>query len=216
MKTLSQLCKKDPRIKKVYAWAKKKYDKIDLAQHNFEHVLRDLYRSLIIADTEKGVNYSILVPAVLLHDIGATVGSYKDHVKNGIKIAGNILPKFSYNPMEIKKILHCIESHGKQPYDQIPPKTIEAKILSDSDLLEKSSIASVFCTYRVQYEVKKPLLEHIKERIKKYESRDERFYTKKASQIDRGGLAERMKHIYAVLNCLKRRKDFLVTEKDLW
>lgn len=78
MKKLDYFIKKDPRIKRVYDYAKEKYNKANLTQHNFEHILRVLYRVLLIAETEKDVDYNILIPATLLHDIGATEGIIKN------------------------------------------------------------------------------------------------------------------------------------------
>lgn len=50
MKKLTELVDQDPRIKEVYDYARKKYEKANLAQHNFEHVIRDLFRALVIAE----------------------------------------------------------------------------------------------------------------------------------------------------------------------
>lgn len=133
MRKLNYSVKKDPRIKKIYNYAKRKYNRANLSQHNLEHILRVLYRALIIAETIKNVNYSILIPSVLLHDIGATEGAYKEHKTVGLLIIKRDLPKFGYTKDEINKISYCVGSHA----EKIKQNTIEAKILFDADKLEK-------------------------------------------------------------------------------
>jgi HD superfamily phosphodiesterase len=214
MKRLIEFIKEDPRIKKVYDYAKEKYNEASLSQHNFEHVIRDLYRVLIISDNEKNVNFKILIPATLLHDIGATTGNYRHHEEAGIPIVKKILPKLGYSSREIKEICHCIISHkGRDHF----PKTLEAKILYDADVLEKSDLISIYTTARVQYELKIPLSEFVKFAAKNRGNELKRgFYTKKASEIDNGGLKRTSELHKNILKVFKKRKDFAVTENDLW
>jgi len=213
MKKLNYFIKKDSRIKKVYDYAKEKYNKANLPQHNWEHVLRDLYRALIIAETEKNVNYSILIPAVLLHDIGATEDEYQKHEEIGPLIVRRDLSKFGYSKEEIEEIAHCVASHE----GRIKPKTIEAKILFDADKLEKSGIGGIFSFYRAQQELKIPIdgwIERGIKRVRKFIN--DGFYTKKAKEISKRGFEEGLEHLKKVRKSLKQRKDFLVSEDDLW
>ena len=116
MKKLDYFVEKDPRIKKVYNYAKEKYNKANLAQHNWAHVLRDLYRALVIAEEESGVNYSVLIPAVILHDIGVTEGKYSEHEEKGLRIVKRDLLKLGYCMKEIEKIakaVFCIGARKK-------------------------------------------------------------------------------------------------------
>jgi len=130
VKKLDYFIKKDPRIKKVYDYAKKKYNKANLVQHNWAHVLRDLYRALVIAEEELGVNYSVLIPA-------------RD------------LSKLGYCTEEIEKIAKAVLLHrSKEKID-----FLEAQILFDADRLEKSGIAGIASSYRSQLEMGKTLLE---------------------------------------------------------
>ncbi|MCK4790688.1 MAG: hypothetical protein KAV87_43535 [Desulfobacteraceae bacterium] len=41
-----------PRILEVYLDARRRYEKADRYHHNFLHVMRDLYRALVIAQDE--------------------------------------------------------------------------------------------------------------------------------------------------------------------
>jgi len=214
MKKLTELIKEDPRIKNIYDYAKEKYNEANLAQHNFEHVIRVLYRVLTVASTEKNVNFKILIPATLLHDIGATKGDWKHHKETGVPIAKQILPKFDYSKEEIEAICHCIITHeGKD----VLPKTLEAKILYDSDLLEKSDLPSIYSIGKVQHERRMSIKEYnefaIKLRKREYR---QKFYTRKATEIDNGGLKRRLKLLENINKIMKRRKDFIATENDVW
>jgi len=214
MKKLTELVKEDPRIKKVYDYAKEKYKEVNLIQHNFEHVIRVLYRVLVIANTEKNVNFKILIPATLLHDIGATTGDYRHHEEAGIPIAKQFLPKFGYSKQEIEAICHCILSHKGRGH---LPKSLEAKILYDSDALEKSDLPSFYFHSRAQYELKVPL-EKFNEFVTTLQKKRIKlgFYTKKASEIDNGGLKRRLKLHKDIEKILEKRKDFTVIENDVW
>ena len=208
MKKLDYFVEKDPRIKKVYNYAKEKYNKANLAQHNWAHVLRDLYRALVIAEEESGVNYSVLIPAVILHDIGVTEGKYSEHEEKGLRIVKRDLLKLGYCMKEIEKIAKAVFSHRcKEKID-----FLEAQILFDADRLEKSGIAGVSASYRAQLEIGKTLLEWVFPR--RYKNED--FYTKKAREISGKGFHEMDKHFEEVKKSLKKRKDWIVTEKDLW
>ena len=213
MEKLNYFVKQDPRIKKVYDYAKEKYTKANFPQHNWEHILRDLYRALIIAETEGNVNFSILIPVVLLHDIGVTEDEYSKHEKVGVIIIKRDLPRFGYSNEEVEKIAHCVESHS----GKIKPKTIEAKILSDADKLEKSGIGGIFSFYRAQQELKILIDKWMERAINKTQKFiKENFYTKKAKEISKNGFQERLKHFEEVIKSLEERKDFLVSENNLW
>jgi len=208
MKKLDYFVEKDPRIKKVYDYAKEKYNKANFVQHNWAHVLRDLYRALVIAEEESGVNYNVLIPAVILHDIGVTEGKYSEHEKRGLRIVRRDLLKLGYCKEEIEKIAKAVALHksrGKIDF-------LEAQILFDADRLEKSGIAGVSASYRAQLEIGKTLLEWVFPR--RYKNKD--FYTKKAREISGKGFHEMDKHFKEVKKSLKKRKDWIATEKDLW
>jgi len=210
---LNYFIKKDPRIEKVYNYSKEKYNKANLIQHNWEHILRDLYRALIIAETEKDVNYSILIPSVLLHDIGVTEDEYQKHEDVGQLVVKRDLPKFGYTKREVGMITHCVESHS----GKIKPEIIEAKILFDADRLEKCGIGGIFSFYRAQQELKRPIIEWIERAPKRTQKFiEDGFYTKKAKEICGSGFQDRLKHFHEIIKNLKERKDFLISEKDLW
>ena len=213
MKKLNYFLEKDSRIKNVYNYAKAKYNRAKLTQHNWEHILRDLYRALVIAETEKEVNYNILILAVLLHDIGATETEYQKHEETGPLIVRRDLPKFGYTKKEIENIVHCVEVHE----EKIKQKTIEAKILLDADRLEKCGIGGIFGFYRAQQESRIPLNKWVKMAMGKTQRFiKDGFYTKKAREICGNDFQESLKHFKEVIKNLNKRKDFLISEEDLW
>ncbi len=214
MPKIKDYFQQDPRIEKVYDWAKQKYLQANNAQHNWEHIIRDLYRALVIAQDFPQVNYAILIPAVVLHDIALTrkKRDYERHGEQGSQMAGKFLPSFGFTPQEIAAIAYCIATHKKEFGSQKSP---EAKILFDADMLEKSGIGGIFSSYRAQYEIGIPIEKWVQRRIKSQKYAQDHLYTKKARAMDQGGFAERRKHYRDVLAALKRRKDWLVSEKDL-
>ena len=126
MHKLNYYFKQNPQIKEIFDYAKIKYNDSNLPQHNWQHIMRDLYRALLIAETEDNVDYSILIISTILHDIGVTEGSHENHEVSGGNIVKRDLPKFNFSEEQINKIIHCIESHGRT----IVPTTIEAKIIN--------------------------------------------------------------------------------------
>jgi len=212
MKRLNYFIEKDKRIKKVYNYAKRKYLKANKPQHNWEHVIRDLYRGLVIAGTIKGVNYSVLIPAIILHDIGVTeCKDYKKHAEVGARITKRDLSKIGYTKKEIEQIAYCVKLHKERGSQD----TLESKIVFDADLLEKSGIGGIFSTYKAQYELGKSIEEWIKYILdRKYTNKD--FFTKKGKEISGEGFIEKRDHFKEVKESLKKRKDWVIKEKDLW
>ncbi len=217
MKKLGYYIRKDARIRKVYDFSKQRFESYGSLHYPFGHSLRVLYRCLLIAGTEKGADYGVLIPAALLHDIGATVKGKEHHIGKGLPLAKRMLTKFGYDKEEISRIVGCIRKHGglsvKNP---VMPKTIEEKILWDADLLEKSGIAGAFSSYAVQLEHKKPVKEFAVERARGIRKKAKSFFTRKAKEIDGGGMKELAGHFEKVAGECRRRKDWTITEKDIF
>ncbi|MFQ3308425.1 MAG: HD superfamily phosphodiesterase [Candidatus Nanohaloarchaea archaeon] len=208
---LEEIFSEDSRVEEVYHYAKEKYQKEDLEQHNWEHIVGNLYRALKIAETEENVNYAILTISVLFHDIGVTEGEYRNHEENSIKIAERELPDVGFSDEEVESIVHCLETVGEEEDSQ----TIEAKICSDADKLVKSGFASVFNFFRVQKELGRPL-EEFSSSTSRYERLGEiGFYTDKAEEISNDGFKERVEFMKKFHEKLKERPDFTATEEDL-
>jgi uncharacterized protein len=97
---------------------------------------------LVLANYEPKVDLEVLRTAALLHDI-ARIKEDKngregilsiDHAVLGAEMSERILRDIEYPQEKIAKIKHCIASHRFRGDN--PPRTVEAKILSDADKLD--------------------------------------------------------------------------------
>lgn len=114
-------------------------DKMTYAAHDFDHVMRVYHTCLSLAENETGIDYDILIPAVLLHDIARSQEDEDptgqiDHAVLGAEMAAEILKQLRYESEQIEKIKHCIRTHRFRSGSI--PETIEAKILYDADKLD--------------------------------------------------------------------------------
>jgi HD superfamily phosphodiesterase len=139
---LSQLAE----LRVLYHMVKQDFSTKGLIHHNWHHITRDLARAVIIGEAEKA-NIKIVLASVLLHDIGRLypdLGS--DHHEVGAVKAPEYLSKAGFKSGEISEITHCIRAHGPRGTEE--PKTLEAKVVYDVDVLSCSvgyiGVARVF------------------------------------------------------------------------
>lgn len=133
-------------LKCLFEMIKQDFFKKVLVHHNWHHILRDVARAVIIGEAEKA-SMKIVLASVLLHDIGRLypdLGS--DHHEAGALKAPEYLKKAGFNSEEINEIVHCIRAHGPRGIEE--PKTLEAKVVYDADVLSCSvgyiGVARVF------------------------------------------------------------------------
>ena len=116
--------------------------------HGFKHTERVLKQSLEIG-TSLNANLTVIKIATLLHDVGRYLKK-EDEVKNHAEISAGIAERFIYKnnfniaKEDIKNILHSIRSHSFS--NEIIPKTLEAKILSDADKLDAIGAIGLYRT----------------------------------------------------------------------
>ena len=215
--TLDEYIQRDPKILKVYEEARRRYAEAELFHHNFTHVMRDLHRALVIAADEGSVDYGILIPSVLLHDIGFCTPDFKKlgHDVAGKQLAVEILKELGYNENECKAIGHCIHAHkGKAEL----PKTLEAKILFDADVLEKAGLVFLIWGGKIISEFRESIHDFLKREIKDRGSELERgLYTRKARELE-GGRLEKVRAMFLQIRreITEKRPDYEITEDDLW
>ena len=130
----------------LYQLVKQDFSAKGLVHHNWSHIQRDIARAIMIGEAEKA-NLKIVLASVLLHDIGRLhpeLGSA--HHAAGAKKAPEYLKKAGFKSGEISEITHCIRAHG--PRGGKEPKTLEAKVVYDVDVLSCSvgyvGVARVF------------------------------------------------------------------------
>ncbi len=214
--TIDEHVKRDLRIGGVYRAARERYRAAGLFHHNLQHVARDMNRALQIAAEEEGVDYGVLVPAVLLHDIGFCGPDWErlGHDVAGAILAREILIEIGYDAETVEKICHCVEVHKGRNL----PRSLEAKILYDADVLEKAGLVYFLFAGKILCEFRETVDDLLKREIKDKKKEVERgFYTAKARQLDNG----RLERVCSILMEIEReitgeRSDFAVTEEDLW
>lgn len=202
-------------------------NKLTCSAHNLDHIFRVYNLCLLIAKYEKDVDLEVLTPAALLHDIARVEESEDktgeiDHAVLGSKIAEAILRKLDYQEETIQKIKHCIVVHRFRTGNE--PKTIEAKILFDSDKLDVIGASGVARTFMLagqfgqRLTVNEPLNDYFKSntvengRLKdvskhtpfieyeiKFKKIPDKLYTNKAKEIGK----ERIKFMEDYFNKLK-------------
>ena len=215
--TLDEHIRSDPRILQVYLEARRRYHQENRCHHNFEHVLRDLYRALVIAESEDSANYRVLIPAVLLHDIGFFDPDYKSlgHDEAGARLAESLLAGLGYEEEILKEILHGIRAHKGQAE---MPLTLEAKILYDADVLEKAGLFALILGGKLISEFKETLADYLNRETSDRAAECARgFFTPKGRDLDGGRLA-RTSVLLAELQqeVEEDRKDYGISEGDLW
>lgn len=215
--TLDEFIRADPRIEALYARARRMYGDHALYHHSFEHVLRDLYRAMLIAQSEEGVDMSVLIPAVLLHDIGFCTPEWKGlgHDLAGARFAAQILPALGYVPETCRAICHCIRAHkGKAEL----PQSLEAKILYDADVLEKAALVFPILGGKIICEFGESLQDFLGRELHDRQTELEKgFYTAKARELDGGRLKEVLDLLRRIHEEITRgRPEFSLQEQDLW
>ena len=143
--------KANARLQKIAAYAfaylnesyqkRSKKDRANLARYlagvdyRWQHTLRVTQFGKIIAENED-VDVELIVAACLLHDIAwfdTTAENSRDHGRIGAEKAQPILENLGYRSNSIKNICYSIASH----VDEDDPSTIEAKIVSDADEVDR-------------------------------------------------------------------------------
>jgi len=131
----------EERHRKLKTIAEKEMEGVSPA-HDINHVMRVYNLCLKLAKYEPTVDLDILKTAALLHDIARTREDKRghthvmdiDHAVLGAEMSDKILRELGYPEEKIEHIKHCIAAHRFRGGN--PPKTIEARILSDADKLD--------------------------------------------------------------------------------
>ena len=186
--------------------------------HDREHVYRVLYSALAIAEQEPTADTDVLVCACLLHDIGRPE-QFADptvcHARIGGEKAYRFLVKNGFSETFARHVQACITTHRFRR--EMPPESIEAKILFDADKLDVTGALGVARTLFYQGEVGDPLYtlradggisdgtddtqpSFFREYKFKLEGLYDRFYTQKGAQLAK----ERQSAAAAYYNALLR------------
>ena len=99
-----------------------------LPSHGWDHVQRTLRYALLIA-REEHADLSILVPAVLVHDIDRTAANHEES-----DVARKLLTDAGFTQDRAAAILDCVKSHST--FSSAKPASTEQRILFDADKIE--------------------------------------------------------------------------------
>jgi len=126
----------DERIKKIHDSVKTAFESRDLIAHNWDHIYRDTINAIRIGEAE-GADMQIVLPAILLHDIGFLFNPDPAvHHRIGAEKCADWLNDWS--AAEKSRIADCILSHkGNIAGFEVDPPSLEARVVHDADFLEK-------------------------------------------------------------------------------
>ena len=136
----------DEILSAVRTFAYNNSEKDDL--HGFKHVERVLNLCVEIG-TALNANLLTIKIAALLHDVGRIYekkNDAKNHAEVSAEMAEIFFQKTNFNiPIDnIDNIIHSIRAHSFS--NNIKPKTLEAKILSDADKLDALGAIGLYRT----------------------------------------------------------------------
>jgi len=109
--------------------------------YRWQHTLRVTQFGKVLAENE-GVDVELVAAACLLHDVAwfdTNADTNREHGRIGAETSRPLLKKLKYDSEQIENICYAVSSH----VDEDHPITLEAKILSDADNVDR------FGPYRV-------------------------------------------------------------------
>lgn len=120
----------------------------DDGSHDIAHILR-VFRNAMRIQAEEGGNARILTAAVLLHDC-VSVEKNSPHRAQASALAAEkaarLLGELGWTESDIGAVAHAITAHSFSA--NIPPETLEAKILQDADRLDAiGMVGAARCFY---------------------------------------------------------------------
>lgn len=126
--------------------------------HDKEHIYRVLYTALDIAQTQKQVDYDVLICACLLHDIGRKeqlADPNLCHAQVGAVKAYEFLKTNNFPENFCTHVRDCIQTHRFRKGNA--PESIEAKILFDADKIDVSGAVGIARTLAFKGQHGEPL-----------------------------------------------------------
>ncbi|RHW37640.1 HD domain-containing protein [Lysinibacillus yapensis] len=127
-------------MEKLLKDVKRIYEQFD-ASHDFQHIERVLQNAESILATEPDANKEIVRIAVLLHDVSDKKYSEDKEAEN------NLLHSLNLSADQKQHIKEIIESVSFNGGNEIPAKTIEAKIVRDADRLDAIGAVGIARTF---------------------------------------------------------------------
>ncbi len=105
------------------------------AEYRWKHTLRVAQFGKVIAENESA-DVELIVAACLLHDVAwfdTNADNNREHGRIGAEKARLVLDNLGYNQVQIENICYAVATH----VDEENPDTLEAKVLSDADNVDR-------------------------------------------------------------------------------
>ena len=203
------------RIKKIHDNVHDAFVERGPLAHNWDHIYRDTINAVWIGEAE-GAGMDIVLPAILLHDIGFLYDPNPlHHHMIGSEKCRDWLS--DWTEPDKARIADCIKSHkGKYPGFDFEPESIEARVVHDADLIEKTGWIGVLQGVRTFAEFGATGLDNYKDcktlygifnRVARFKTAT--FYTKTGETLaaERGGFDLRRKLLDKALVELERYEE---------
>ncbi|MGI8855144.1 MAG: HD domain-containing protein [Thermomicrobiales bacterium] len=127
------------------------------AAHDDMHVRRVVANARLLAAAE-GADLHVVIPAAWLHDCVIVAKDSPERTmasRLAAIAAGDFLRGAGYDARQIPAIQHAIESHSFSA--QIPPRTVEARVVQDADRLDALGAVGIARTMMLGGAMGKPL-----------------------------------------------------------
>ncbi len=144
----------EPRLRRLYQKVEQTFNERDTGTHDWEHVRRVIVNSIQVG-LEERADMNIVMPAVILHDIGYATNPEEPqlHPMHGARECYRFLDEWS--PADRDLIADCIRKHkAKWPgHTGAEPETLDEKVVCDSDQLDKFGWVGFLQVVRVYVEM---------------------------------------------------------------
>lgn len=131
---------------------------MDDSAHDKDHIYRVLYVALDIAGFEVDVDYDVLICACLLHDIGRREQFENPEVCHAVvggEKAYAFLTAQGFSEEYAQRVRECVMTHRFRT--DMPPQSIEAKILFDADKIDATGTLGIARTLFYKGQTSQPL-----------------------------------------------------------
>ena len=182
----------EERIEKIAQFAKEKQSEAmkqnqklaDALTYRWEHTLRVSHNGKILAEKE-GANMEVVIAACLLHDIAKLSHQSHDveHGRVGARMVRPFLQELGYTTVDVENICFSVANHVDGKADFEHPLTLEAKIVSDADKIDRVSAYKTIFPLRKFVEQEFEVLAHHAEIRLSY---IQKFHQQKPVQTESG------------------------------
>jgi uncharacterized protein len=157
--------------------------------HDLSHIRRVVYNAQALAEQE-AASLAIVLPAAWLHDC-VVVSKDSPHRSQASQLAAATAVRFlraqSYPEQFLEGIAHAIAAHSFSA--QIPPETLEAKVVQDADRLDAIGAVGIARAFIIGGQLGRPIYDEADPFCRKREPDDfvatvDHFYTKLFKLVD--------------------------------